>query len=67
MEQVAEITATPIAYVASGAAVVFGLTATEWQVVGVIGGLALATITAGVNWYFKHKHHKHVTNNQSKS
>jgi hypothetical protein len=44
----------------SGTAMYFGLTPGEWQVIGVIGGLAVALVGAFanviVNVYFKQKH-----------
>jgi hypothetical protein len=40
----------------SGTAVVFGLTPSEWSVVGVIGGLIVAIAGLLVNIHFKQKH-----------
>jgi hypothetical protein len=40
----------------SGAAVVFGLTPSEWSVVGVIGGLVVAVAGLIVQVWFKNKH-----------
>ena len=50
-----ERAATPIAYVASGATVLLGLTVEEWGVVGIIVGIVLGLATFSVNWYYQHK------------
>jgi integral membrane sensor domain MASE1 len=44
--------------IASGMAsdTVFGLTTSEWSVVGVIGGLVIALLGFAVNVYFKRQH-----------
>lgn len=44
--------------IASGMAsdTVFGLTTTQWSVVGVIGGLVIALLGFAVNIYFKRQH-----------
>jgi hypothetical protein len=45
-------------YGGSASAAIFGLTATEWQVVGVIGGLVIATVGFFVSWFYKAQHLK---------
>jgi hypothetical protein len=47
-----------VAYGGGGTAVYFGLTAGEWQVVGVIGGILIGLAGLGVNAFFKHQHLK---------
>lgn len=54
-----QVAGTGIA-VGSGSGLVFGLTPTEWSVVGIIGGLAVAVIGVAaktcVDWYFQAQH-----------
>ena len=50
--------ATVVAYTGSGVSVMFGLTKDEWQVIGVLGGLAIGIITYLTNVYFKNEHLK---------
>jgi hypothetical protein len=45
-------------YGGSGAAVVFGLTPSEWQVIGIIGGLLTAVGGFLLSWWYKHQHLK---------
>ena len=45
-------------YGGGGTAVVFGLSTSEWQVVGVIGGLVIGAVGFVVNTWFKHRHYK---------
>lgn len=45
-------------YGGSGAAVVFGLTPSEWQVIGIIGGLVTAVAGFLLSWWYKHQHLK---------
>lgn len=47
-----------VAYGGGGAAVFFGLTTSEWQVVGVIGGLVIGAIGLLVNVAFKFMHYR---------
>lgn len=49
-------TASAVTYGGSSGAVAFGLTANEWSVVGVIGGLVIAFLGFAVNVYFKRQH-----------
>jgi ABC-type uncharacterized transport system permease subunit len=57
-------TATAATYTGSAGAIasgmasdtVFGLTTSEWSVVGVIGGLVIALLGFAVNVYFKRQH-----------
>jgi hypothetical protein len=57
-------TATVATYTGSAGAIasgmasdtVFGLTTTEWSVVGVIGGLVIALLGFVVNIYYKRQH-----------
>lgn len=49
-------TATAAQYTGSAGAIVFGLTTSEWQVVGVIGGLVIALLGWLTNIYFKRQH-----------
>ncbi len=35
---------------------VFGLTTSQWSVIGVIGGLVIALLGFAVNFYFKQQH-----------
>lgn len=42
----------------SGTAVIFGLTPSEWSVVGVIGGLVVAVAGLVVQVWFKNQHLK---------
>lgn len=39
----------------SGAAMLFGLTPSQWSIVGVIGGLVVGFVGLLVNIYFQHK------------
>lgn len=41
------------AVVGGGSAVYFGLTAGEWQIIGVVGGLAIGLLGLGVNALFQ--------------
>lgn len=50
--------ATTAQYAGSSGAVAFGLTGTEWSVVGVIGGLVIAFLGFAVNWYYRDQHLK---------
>jgi hypothetical protein len=56
MQHIAEVSSAPATYVASAASIVFGLTVSEWQAVGVIGALILGALTYGTTLYFKRKH-----------
>lgn len=47
-----------VAYGGGSAAVYFGLTAGEWQVVGVIGGLVIGAVGLVVNVAFKFMHYR---------
>ena len=49
-------TASAATYGGAGNAIVFGLTANEWSVIGVIGGLFIALLGFFVNIYFKRQH-----------
>ena len=57
-------TATAATYTGSAGAIVsgavsdtvFGMTTSEWSVIGVIGGLVLAILGFAVNVYFKRQH-----------
>jgi len=51
-------TAIPATYAASATSVMFGLTATEWQAIGVLGGLVLGILTYATSCYFKTQHLK---------
>lgn len=57
-----EKTSAAAAYGGGGVAVYFGLTPGEWQIVGIIGGLAVGVlglvINACVTWHFKSKHYR---------
>lgn len=53
-----EKTSTAMQYGGSGVAVYFGFTPDQWQVIGVIGGLAIAALGFVVNVWFKHQHLK---------
>ena len=57
-----EKVANAATYGGSGTAFYFGLSAGEWQAIGVIGGLAVAAVGLVVNvvitWHFKNKHFK---------
>jgi len=48
--------ATTATYAGSSGAVIFGLSTSEWSVVGVIGGLIIAFLGFVVNVYFKRQH-----------
>jgi hypothetical protein len=56
LQHIADVSAVPATYVASGVSVIFGLTGGEWQAVGVIGALILGALTYGTTFYFKKKH-----------
>jgi hypothetical protein len=56
MVEVAHKAASAATYGGSGAAMYFGLSPGEWQVVGVIGGLVFAAFGFVTNLYFKHQH-----------
>lgn len=58
VQHVAEVTSTPMTYLASAGTILAGLTLDEWQAIGVAGGLILGTLTFAVNWWYKHKHYK---------
>lgn len=45
--------ASALTYGGSGSAAVFGLTPSEWSVIGIIGGLAIALAGFFVNVWFK--------------
>jgi hypothetical protein len=49
-------TATAATYGGAGNAIVFGLTANEWSVVGVIGGIAIGLLGLAITYYFKQQH-----------
>jgi hypothetical protein len=55
---IAEKVSAAATYGGSGAAVYFGFTAGEWQVIGVIGGLVVAVIGLVVNAIYRHAHYK---------
>lgn len=46
------------AYGGGTTAVYFGLSAGEWQVLGVLGGLVIGAIGLAVNTFFKWKHYR---------
>lgn len=50
--------ATTAQYAGSGSAVAFGMTGTEWSVIGVIGGLIVAVLGFVVNWFYKERHYR---------
>jgi hypothetical protein len=50
--------ATTAQYGGSGGAFYFGLSAGEWQVIGVVGGLLIALLGFAINWYYKAQHLK---------
>lgn len=56
-QHAAEVVTSKATYIASGGAVVFGMTANE---LAAIGGLIVAVIAmvanAGISFYFKHQH-----------
>lgn len=58
MQHVADVSSSPTTYAASVGSIIAGLTLDEWQAVGVMGGLILASLTFAVNWYYRHKHYK---------
>lgn len=45
-------------YVGGTTALVFGLTADEWSVVGIIGGLLLGVLGFVVNWIYRARHYE---------
>jgi hypothetical protein len=53
-----EKASSTVAYGGGGTAVYFGLTAGEWQVVGVVGGIVIGLAGFFTNLYFKHQHLK---------
>lgn len=53
-----EKTSVAVAYGGGGAAMYFGLTAGEWQVIGVLGGLLVGLAGFVTNLYYKHQHLK---------
>lgn len=53
-----EKASTAMQYGGSGVAVYFGFTPDQWQVIGVIGGLAVAVAGLLVNVWFKAQHLK---------
>lgn len=50
--------ATKVSYITSSGTVIFGLSQSEWTVIGVVGGIILGAITASVNWYYRRKRDK---------
>lgn len=59
VQHVADVSAAPATYAASAAAMtVGGLTTGEWQMIGVIGGLILGTMTYLTSLYFRMKQDK---------
>jgi hypothetical protein len=54
---VIEKASTVATYGGSGAAVYFGFTPGEWQVIGIVGGLIFAAAGFAVNLLYKHKHY----------
>ena len=59
MQHIADVSSAPATYVAAATAVgVGGLTSGEWQVIGVIGGLILGTLTYLTSLYFRMKQDK---------
>jgi uncharacterized membrane protein len=48
--------ATAAQYVGSGGALVFGLTANQWSVLGIIAGIVIALLGFLVNWYYRDQH-----------
>lgn len=60
-EQAGEVLAkvgTGAQYVGGGSAFVFGLTPSEWSVIGVLGGLFIGALGYITNTYFKAQHLK---------
>lgn len=55
-QQMVEVSSTPASYIASAGSVLFGLTSSEWQAIGVLGGLILGALTYLTSVYFKKKH-----------
>lgn len=47
-----------VAYGGGGTAVYFGLTAGEWQVVGVVGGILIGLVGLVVNAVFQYLHYR---------
>jgi len=64
MQHVADISAAPATYTASVGSVLFGLTTSEWQAIGVLGGLILGALTYLTSVYFKKKHLELARNHQ---
>jgi len=50
--------ATTAQYAGSSTAVAFGMTGTEWSVIGVVGGLIVAILGFAVNWFYKERHYR---------
>lgn len=48
--------ASNVTYTGATGATVFGLTPSEWSIIGVIGGLVIAFAGFCVNVYFKRRH-----------
>lgn len=57
-ETIAMKTAAAAQYAGGGTAVYFGLSAGEWQAIGVVAGIVIGLAGLAVNYYFKHKHYK---------
>ena len=55
-EVIADKVSSVATYGGSGTAIAFGLSASEWQAVGVVGGLFAAVIGILINWWFKREH-----------
>lgn len=53
-----EKVATAAQYVGGGGAAIFGLTPSEWSVIGVIGGLLIAALGYITSTWFKAQHLK---------
>jgi hypothetical protein len=66
MQQAAEVSSVPASYAASGVSVLFGMTSSEWQAIGVLGGLMLGLMTLAVTIYFKRQHLKLAQKQQEK-
>jgi hypothetical protein len=50
--------ATAAQYGGPTVAVYFGLTAGEWQAIGVLGGIVIGLAGLVVTWAYKHAHYK---------
>ena len=55
VSHVADVHSATGTYVASAFTIIAGLTINEWVA---IGGLILASLTFGVNWFYRYKHYK---------